>query len=126
MFGAARAAIKAQRKDEEATCADKSGATKTVKDTEFYDTLSVGSDSTKAQIKKAYHKLALELHPDRTAGDGAAAERFKEVSEAYQVLSVPELRAKYDEFGRAGLSDVVLLDSGVFFLMLFGRSVFAA
>ena len=70
---------------------------------DFYDTLGVSRDATADQIKRAFRKLAMEYHPDRNKADGAEA-RFKEASEAYEVLSDPEQRARYDRFGHAGLN----------------------
>jgi molecular chaperone DnaJ len=64
---------------------------------DFYAALGVAKDASAADIKKAYRKLARELHPDKNAGDAKAEERFKEVSEAYAVLSDPKQRAEYDE-----------------------------
>mgnify|MGYP001239715901 CR=1 FL=1 len=65
----------------------------------LYDVLGVTSSATKDEIKKAYRKLARKHHPDVNPGDTAAEERFKEASAAYEVLSDPEKRALYDEFG---------------------------
>ncbi|MFT7464372.1 MAG: molecular chaperone DnaJ [Pseudohongiellaceae bacterium] len=70
---------------------------------DYYELLSVGRESTDAEIKKAYRKLALKFHPDRNEGDTESAERFKEVSEAYEVLSDGEKRKVYDRFGHDGL-----------------------
>jgi molecular chaperone DnaJ len=64
---------------------------------DYYAALGVPKDAPAADIKKAYRKLARELHPDKNAGDAKAEERFKEVSEAYAVLSDPQKRAEYDE-----------------------------
>ena len=61
--------------------------------------------SSEDEIKKAYRKLALKYHPDRNPGDKQAEEKFKEVSEAYQVLSESQKRAQYDQFGHAAFGD---------------------
>ncbi|HWH31832.1 MAG TPA: molecular chaperone DnaJ [Egibacteraceae bacterium] len=67
---------------------------------DYYATLGVARDASQAEIAKAYRKLARELHPDANPGDKAAEERFKEVSEAYSVLSSTDKRAEYDEVRR--------------------------
>ena len=59
--------------------------------------------ATEEELKKAYRRLAIKYHPDKNQGDAEAEERFKELSEAYQVLSQTELRLRYDKFGHAGL-----------------------
>ena len=66
---------------------------------DYYEILGVPRDATQEQIKKAYRELALKYHPDRNPGDKEAEERFKEINEAYQVLSDPEKRAQYDRYG---------------------------
>ena len=66
-------------------------------DRDFYADLGVASDASAADIKKAYRKLAAQLHPDRNPGDTAAEDRFKKVSEANSVLSDAEKRKEYDE-----------------------------
>jgi molecular chaperone DnaJ len=68
---------------------------------DYYEILGVGRHAGDEEIKKAYRKLAMQYHPDRNPGDKAAEERFKEASEAYQVLSDAERRAQYDRFGHA-------------------------
>lgn len=69
---------------------------------DYYDTLGVERTATADEIKKAYRKLAKELHPDKNPDDKNAEERFKEVSEAYEHLSNEEKKSKYDQFGHAG------------------------
>lgn len=70
---------------------------------DFYEVLGVARDADSAEIKKAYRKLAMKYHPDRNAGDDAAGEKFKEVQEAYSCLSDSQKRARYDQFGHAGI-----------------------
>jgi len=70
---------------------------------DYYAILGVPRNATQEEIKKAYRRLALKYHPDRNPGDREAEERFKEISEAYEVLSDPEKRAIYDSQGMAGL-----------------------
>ncbi|OHB67010.1 MAG: molecular chaperone DnaJ [Planctomycetes bacterium RBG_13_63_9] len=69
----------------------------------YYEVLSVERSATEAQISEAYRKLALKFHPDRNPGDEEAVTRFKEAAEAFEVLSNPEKRSRYDRFGHAGL-----------------------
>jgi molecular chaperone DnaJ len=70
---------------------------------DYYEVLGVSKDSSAPEIKKAYRKLALANHPDRNQGDDEAVERFKEASEAFDVLSNPDKKARYDRYGHAGL-----------------------
>ncbi len=66
---------------------------------DYYEVLGVSRDATDQDLKTAYRRLAHRYHPDKNPGDRAAEERFKEASEAYEVLSDPERRARYDRFG---------------------------
>ncbi|MDR1081954.1 MAG: molecular chaperone DnaJ, partial [Deltaproteobacteria bacterium] len=71
---------------------------------EYYEALGVSRGADGETIKKAYRSLALKYHPDRNPGDKAAEEKFKELAEAYGVLSDPEKRRAYDQFGHSGLA----------------------
>jgi molecular chaperone DnaJ len=70
---------------------------------DYYEVLGVAKNASADDIKKAYRKKALELHPDRNPGDKAAEEKFKEAAEAYDVLSDADKKARYDRYGHAGL-----------------------
>ena len=71
---------------------------------DYYEVLGVAKDATADQIKSAYRKLAMKYHPDRNPGDDSAKEKFQEASEAYEVLSNPEKRQRYDQFGHDGVN----------------------
>src|SRR6266568_4645681 len=80
---------------------------------DYYDVLGVPKSSGKDEIKSAYRKLALQYHPDRNKSP-EATERFKEISEAYAILSDDEKRNQYDQFGRAGIYEQILRGFGGF------------
>ena len=71
---------------------------------DYYDILSVSKDVSQDEIKKAYRKLAFKYHPDRNKGDKDKEEKFKEASEAYQVLGDPQKRQQYDRFGHSAFN----------------------
>ena len=70
---------------------------------DYYEVLGVDKGASPDQIKKAYRKLAKKYHPDMNPGDEEAANKFKEANEAYEVLSDADKKAKYDQFGFAGV-----------------------
>ncbi|MCL9776005.1 MULTISPECIES: molecular chaperone DnaJ [Vibrio] len=68
---------------------------------DFYEVLGVGRDASERDIKKTYKRLAMKYHPDRNQGDESAADKFKEVKEAYEILTDPQKKAAYDQYGHA-------------------------
>jgi len=72
---------------------------------DYYEVLGVSKDSTADEIKKAYRKKAIKYHPDKNPGDKQSEENFKEAAEAYEILSNPEKKQRYDQFGHAGLGN---------------------
>jgi curved DNA-binding protein CbpA len=95
-----------------------------VKDTAYYELLQVQTSATELEIKKSYRKLAIKYHPDKNPGDEEAAETFKRVSEAYQILSDKEKRAKYDQFGIQESGTSEMADPEKFFDDIFGGESF--
>lgn len=88
---------------------------------DYYDVLGVGRDVTDTELKQGYRRLALRYHPDKNPGDRAAEERFKEVGEAYAVLSDPDKRARYDRLGHVdGADPLGGVSVGQLFENLFG------
>ena len=71
---------------------------------DYYEVLGISKDASEQEIKKAYRKMAMKYHPDKNQGDKDSEEHFKEVNEAYEVLSDPQKRRTYDQFGHAGFS----------------------
>ena len=88
---------------------------------DYYEILGVGRDAEQAAIKKAYRNLAMQYHPDRNPGNGEAAEKMKELNQAYAVLCDPQKRSLYDTYGHAGLEGYTQEDifRGVDFSSLF-------
>ncbi|MCG9711983.1 molecular chaperone DnaJ [Shewanella insulae] len=70
---------------------------------DYYEVLGLGRDASEREIKKAYKRLAMKFHPDRNPGDKAAEASFKEVKEAYEILTDSDKKAAYDQFGHAGV-----------------------
>ncbi|KAF3040238.1 hypothetical protein E8E12_001239 [Didymella heteroderae] len=96
-----------------------------VVETAYYDALGVPPTATELEIKKAYRKLAIKLHPDKNPGDETAHAKFQEIGEAYQVLSDDQLRANYDKYGKEGaVPQSGFEDPSEFFTMIFGGEAF--
>ncbi|MFV9996344.1 MAG: DnaJ domain-containing protein, partial [Francisella endosymbiont of Hyalomma asiaticum] len=70
----------------------------------YYEILNVSKTASSVEIKRAYRKLAMKYHPDRNPGDKKSEIKFKEISEAYEILSDDGKRARYDQFGHAGVN----------------------
>jgi hypothetical protein len=110
---------------------DSKPPTGVVVDTYYYETLEIDPTADDHKIKRQYYLMARKYHPDKNPGDHEAADKFKTVAEAYQVLSDPELRSKYDKEGRAGLSgdktsgrDDQKPDASLLLAFLFGSDQF--
>jgi len=72
---------------------------------DYYDILGVDKDASQKEIKKAYRKLAKKYHPDMNKDDPDTSDKFKEISEAYEILSDPDKRKRYDQYGHSGIND---------------------
>lgn len=70
---------------------------------DFYDILGVDKNATETELKKAYRKVAIKFHPDKNPDDASAEDKFKEAAEAYEVLSNPQKKQRYDQYGHAGV-----------------------
>ena len=70
---------------------------------DYYEVLGISKSASADEIKKAYRKMAIKFHPDKNPGDKEAEENFKEAAEAYEVLSDDNKRARYDQYGHAGV-----------------------
>lgn len=81
---------------------------------DYYEVLGVSKNATDKELKSAYRKLAIQYHPDKNPGDQEAEERFKEVAEAYDVLSDAQKRQRYDQFGHAGVGSSAASGGGGF------------
>ena len=83
-------------------------------DDDYYNLLGVNRNASQDEIKKAYRKLAIKYHPDKNPGDKNAEEKFKEINEAYSVLSDPQKRQNYDNFGKEGAKNTGGFNTGGF------------
>lgn len=123
---AAKAAQEDREDDDDGSPGSDGRPSRKVADTGFYDIIGVKPNASPAEIKKAYYKAALRLHPDKNQDDPEASKKFQQLAQAYQVLSDPKLRDRYDQMGVEGVSDEKLpnIDPVLFFSMLFGAEQF--
>lgn len=95
-----------------------------VNNTKLYEALGISKDASPAQIKKTYYQLAKDLHPDKNPNNPDALKRFQEVSHAYEVLSDPEKRSLYDQYGEEALQGGGPSDASSIFEQMFGGGIF--
>jgi curved DNA-binding protein CbpA len=112
--------------EEAARGTDENGRQKQVADTVYYDIIGVSPSASSSEIKKAYYKAALKVHPDKNPDDPEAGEKFKQLAKAYQVLCDPDLRKRYDKEGKEAMQGQSMpdFDPSLFFGMLFGSEQF--
>lgn len=108
-----------------------------LKGDDYYKRLGITKNASQDDIKKAYRKLAMQYHPDRNKGNKEAEEKFKQISEAYNVLSDEKQKGIYDQFGEEGLNgagfdmggmdpnDIFSQVFGIFFFLPFSRTLFS-
>src|SRR3990167_9419791 len=87
---------------------------------DYYHTLGVSRNASEEEIKKSYRRLAMKYHPDRTQNDKTSEEKFKQIKEAYEILSDNKRRAAYDQFGHAAMDGMANGMGGMNFGDVFG------
>ncbi|KAI9146045.1 X-domain of DnaJ-containing-domain-containing protein [Paraphysoderma sedebokerense] len=116
--------LQGKKKKESKKSGMKVGSDENPVSTEYYDILGISPQATADEIKKAYRKQALKYHPDKNAGNEEAEEKFKLISEAYQILSDPQLRKRYNEYGKQTTEDFGFVNPEEFFKQQFGGERF--
>ena len=79
---------------------------------DYYDTLGIQKGASATEIKKAYRKMAVKFHPDKNPDDKSAEDKFKEAAEAYEILSDPDKKARFDQYGHQAFEGVVAVEVG--------------
>eukprot|EP00927_Polykrikos_kofoidii_P066618 TRINITY_DN62184_c0_g1_i1.p1 TRINITY_DN62184_c0_g1~~TRINITY_DN62184_c0_g1_i1.p1 ORF type:complete len:785 (+),score=159.42 TRINITY_DN62184_c0_g1_i1:139-2355(+) len=117
--------VDAEGSDDEGNNGQDGHGARNVVETEYYDMMKVQPNASASEIKKAYYKEARQCHPDKNPGDEEAKAKFQKLHNAYQILSDPQARKKYDREGKAGVAEgAVKMDPSVFFSLLFGSERF--